>query len=306
MAAPHPSSPVSRVSFLRRVLLQGPLCPRLAKTLSPAYPGKTIPLKRKKWDQPQAPEKHLCQFHPLARDSELILVKGSRRARGLGARGPGAQHARAAAGAAGHPPSSPESQLAGRTGLTASGARRTLRKGKAEALRLPPLWDTSCSALGPGGLRISVALSSAPGPRLVTFDTGLARPARPALPVRPVSRAPRPSRLAGGFVGPSSRLCRASRGLAPGARVDGGAGGRGPRRSRRDRAPRRVAERRGREPGQREGLSGCALLWAAAGVGRLVLGLPLLCSPLGTRNKGFVYSQKAGDPAAEAVAGVGR
>lgn len=113
----------------------------------------------------------------------------------------------------------------------------------------------------------------------MTFDTpGPARPARPALP-RPASRAPGPRRLAGGFVGPPRRLCRASpRACAGGARRRG-AGGRG-LEGATGTAP--GGGWRGREAGQREGSRGCARLWAAAGVGRLVLGLlSSLFSPFG-------------------------
>lgn len=100
----------------------------------------------------ETPEKqHLCclcpcpKIHLSARGRE-----GGRSARGweprdLGARSrargkaPSGRAGRRSLGRPGRTHRRAASQLARRAGLAASGARRTRRKGKAEALRLPPL-----------------------------------------------------------------------------------------------------------------------------------------------------------------------
>ena len=139
-----------------------------------------------------------------------------------------------------------------------------------------------------------MVLSSAPRPRCalgVTFDTpGPARPARPALP-RPASRAPRPRRLAGGFVGPSSRLCRASpRACAGGARR-GGAGGRG-----LEGATGTAPGGEWRSGGAENRASGRVARVRPSVGGRLwegwSRGSSLLCSPPWDSYEGLIYSQK--------------
>lgn len=247
----------------------------------------------------QAPEKHLCQFHPPAlRDSELSSVKGSWRARGWepGDRGAPvvACAGRRSRGRPG-PHSLAESQLAGRTGLTASGARRTLRKGKAEAPPAPSPGTLPAPGSRTGEVSASQRFSSALWPRRPGGDIRHPRPgpAGAPCPATPPFRA-RPGLGAwpGGFVGPPRRLCRASpRACAGGARR--GAGRQGPRRKAGGTAPGGGWRSGGQRTGSAGGLSrGCALLGGRR-CGKVGLGAPLsLCSPRGLWYKGLVYSQK--------------
>lgn len=96
-----------------------------------------------RWEQMEAPEKqHLCRLTaPPAPSPPLGSGQGGRGARGSGARGEPGARGRGARGAGPPRPHSPPRRVPGGGPREPArrGARRTRRKGKAGALRLPPL-----------------------------------------------------------------------------------------------------------------------------------------------------------------------